>query len=214
MASGRRIRVYVADDHPMFLDALVGAIGERADLELVGAAADGADAVAGIRDLSPEVAVLDMRLRRLTGEEVLRWATEHAAPTRILFLSAHIESDLVYRALAAGAAGYLSKDVDRDAICDAVIAVARGEIALSPDVQGMLAGAIRERDVQDRPPLTPREHAVLALAAEGCSTREIAARLNVASATVKTHLQSVYTKLDVSDRTSAVAAAMRRGLLE
>jgi two-component system nitrate/nitrite response regulator NarL len=77
-----------------------------------------------------------------------------------------------------------------------------------------LAGAIRQRDVHDRPALTSRERAVLALAAEGCSTREIAARLNVASATVKTHLQSIFTKLDVSDRTSAVAAAIRRGLLE
>src|SRR4051812_7333467 len=120
----------------MFLDALVGAIGERVDLELVGAAADGAEAVVGIRALSPDVAVLDMRMRGLTGEEVLRWAAEHAAPTRILFLSAHIESDLVYRALAAGAAGYLSKDVDRQAICDAGIALAPREIALSPDVPG------------------------------------------------------------------------------
>jgi two-component system nitrate/nitrite response regulator NarL len=206
--------VYVADDHPMFLEALVGAIGERADLELVGSAADGAEAIVGIRNLSPEVAVLDMRMRGLSGEEVLRWAADYGVPTRILFLSAHIESDLVYRALAAGAAGYVSKDVDRDAICDAIVAVARGEMALSADVQGRLAGAIRQRDVHDRPALTSRERAVLALAAEGCSTREIAARLNVASATVKTHLQSIFTKLDVSDRTSAVAAAIRRGLLE
>jgi two-component system nitrate/nitrite response regulator NarL len=198
----------------MFLDALVGAIAERAELELVGSAADGAEAVVGIRELSPDVAVLDMRMRGLTGEDVLRWAAQHAPTTRIVFLSAHIESDLVYRALAAGAAGYLSKDVDRDAICDALVSVARGEIALSPDVQGRLAGAIRRHEVHDRPALTSREHAVLALAAEGCSTREIAARLNVASATVKTHLQSIYTKLDVSDRTSAVAAAIRRGLLE
>jgi two-component system nitrate/nitrite response regulator NarL len=206
--------VYVADDHPMFLEALGGAIGERTDLELVGSAADGAQAMVGIRDLSPDVAVLDMRMRGLSGEEVLRWAADHGTPTRILFLSAHIESDLVYRALAGGAAGYVSKDVDREAICDAIVAVARGEIALSPDVQGRLAGAIRQRDEHDRPGLTSRERAVLALAAEGCSTREIAARLNVASATIKTHLQSIYTKLDVSDRTSAVAAAIRRGLLE
>jgi two-component system, NarL family, nitrate/nitrite response regulator NarL len=198
----------------MFLEALVGAIRERADLELVGSAADGAEAIVGIRDLFPDVAVLDMRMHGLSGETVLRWAADDGVPTRILFLSAHIESDVVYRALAAGAAGYVSKDVDRDAICDAIVAVAHGEVALSPDVQGRLAGAIRQRDVQDRPALTSRERAVLALAAEGCSTREIAARLNVASATVKTHLQSIFTKLDVSDRTSAVAAAIRRGLLE
>lgn len=214
MPTGRRIRVYLADDHPMFLEALVGAIRERPDLELVGSASNGHDAAAGIRELRPDVAVLDMRLRRLTGEEVLRLTLAQAAATRVLFLSAHTESDLVYRALAGGAAGYLSKDVDREAILDAIAAVARGEIVLSPEVQGRLAGAIRERSEQERPVLTERELAVLALAGEGCSTREIAARLNVASATVKTHLQSVYTKLDVPDRTSAVAAAIRRGLLE
>jgi two-component system, NarL family, nitrate/nitrite response regulator NarL len=207
-----RIRVYLADDHPMFLEAMVAAIRERSELELVGWASNGRDAAAGIRETQPDVAVLDMRLRELTGEEVLR-ATAGGG-SRILFLSAHVDSDLVYRALAGGAAGYLSKEVDREAICDAVAAVARGEIVLSPEVQVKLAGAIRERNAVERPVLTQRELAILALAAEGCSTREIAMRLNVASATVKTHLQSIYAKLDVPDRTSAVAAAMRRGLLE
>lgn len=206
--------VYLADDHPMFLEAIVEALAERPELEVVGSASTGPDAIDGIDRLQPDVAVLDMRLRGLSGQEVLDAATARGVPTRIIFLSAHIESDLVYRALAQGAAGYLSKDVDRDAICEAVVAVARGETVLSGDVQGRLAGAIRRRDAHDRPALTPREHAVLALAAEGCSTPQIARRLNVAAATVKTHLQSIYTKLGVADRTSAVATALRRGLLE
>jgi two-component system nitrate/nitrite response regulator NarL len=131
-----------------------------------------------------------------------------------VFLSAYVDSELVYAALARGASGYLSKDMDRETICDAIVSVAAGKIVLSPDVQRELAGAIRHRDVNERPPLTARERMVLALAAEGHSTREIARRLGVASATVKTHLQSIYHKLDAPDRTSAVAVAMRRGMLE
>jgi two-component system nitrate/nitrite response regulator NarL len=206
--------VFLVDDHPMFLEAVAGAIRERADLDLVGTATDGAEAVAGISRLQPDVAVLDMRLPALSGQSVLRIVGVRSERTRVLFLSAHIESAVVYAALAGGAAGYLSKDVDRAAICDAIVAVAEGATVLSPDVQRMVAGAIRERDAHYRAALTSRERAVLALAADGHSTREIAAHLNVGSATVKTHLQSVYNKLGVSDRASAVAAAMRRGLLE
>ena len=214
MHAAAPIRVFVADDHPMFLEAVAGAVQERSGLELVGSAGNGPDAAAGIVESRPDVALLDMRMRGLSGQEVLRLTAERAADTRVVFLSAHTESDLVYRALAGGAAGYLSKDVDRKAICDAIVAVASGEVVLSPDVQGRLAGAIRERDAHERPALTQRERSVLALAADGLPTSEIAARLHVASATVKSHLQSVYSKLDVPDRASAVAAAMRRGLLE
>jgi two-component system nitrate/nitrite response regulator NarL len=209
-----RTRVYLADDHPMFLQAVVEAIRERPDLEVVGSATNGPDAAAGVRDLAPDVAVLDMRLRGLSGQEVLDRATAEGTDTRFVFLSAHVDSDLVYGALASGAAGYLSKEMDREVICDAVVAVAAGEIVLSPDVQGKLAAEIRRRDLHERPALTVRERAVLALAAEGLSTRQIAARLGVASATVKTHLHSSYHKLDAPDRASAVAAAMRRGMLE
>jgi two-component system nitrate/nitrite response regulator NarL len=206
--------VFVADDHPMFLEVLVQAISERSDLELVGSATNGPDAIAGIRDLAPDVALLDMRLPGLTGQEVLERAMAEGTSTRFLFLSAHVGSDLVYGALAGGAAGYLSKEIGREAICDAIVAVAADEIVLSPDVQGELAEAIRHRDIHERPALTPREKEVLLLAAEGLATREIAHRLGITSATVKTHLQSIYQKLGVPDRTSAVAAAMRRGLLE
>jgi two-component system nitrate/nitrite response regulator NarL len=198
----------------MFLEAIADAIGEQPELHLVGSAANGPDTVSGLTELEPDVVVLDMRLRGLSGQDVLAIAADRVPRTRVLFLSAHIESDLVYAALAGGAAGYLSKEIDREAICEAILAVANGETVLSPEVQRQLAGAIRHRDVHERALLTPREQAVLALAAEGLSTREIATRLDVASATVKTHLQSIYHKLDVPDRTSAVAAAMRRGMLE
>jgi two-component system nitrate/nitrite response regulator NarL len=198
----------------MFLEAVVAAVRERPDLELVGSADNGLDGVEGVRELQPDVALLDMRLRGLSGQEVLDRALAERTPTRFVFLSAYFDSQLVYGALARGASGYLSKDSDRETICDAIVSVAAGETVLSPDVQRELVGAIRTRDVHERPPLTARERTVLALAAEGHSTREIARRLGLASATVKTHLQSIYHKLDAPDRTSAVAAAIRRGMLE
>jgi len=208
------VRVYLADDHPIFLEAVASAIRERADMELVGEARTGPDAVAGIRELRPDVALLDMRLRDLTGLDVLELAAGDGTRTRVVFLSAHVDSELVYAALAGGAAGYLSKEMDRETIWEAILAVAAGEHYLSGDVQRELADAIRRRDAHERPALTARERTVLALAADGNSTREIAHRLGVASATVKTHLQSIYHKLDAPDRASAVAVAIRRGMLE
>jgi two-component system, NarL family, nitrate/nitrite response regulator NarL len=206
--------VYVAFDHPMFMRALVEAIQEHADLELAGAATTGPEALEGIRAVAPDVAVLDMRLPALDGRQVLEHAGNDGMRTRFLFLTSDMGSGLVYAAVAAGAAGYLSNTVDRDAIVDAIAAVAAGEVVLSPEAQSKLAGAIREREAHERPALTARERVVLSLCADGLSTREIATRLGVASATVKTHLQTIYHKLDVPDRTSAVAAALRRGLLE
>lgn len=214
MPSSDPVRVYVAEDHPIFLGAVASAIRERADMELVGEARTGPEALAGIRELQPDVALLDMRLRELTGLQVLQLAVAEGTRTRFVFLSAHVDSELVYAALAAGAAGYVSKEIDREAVWEAIVAVAAGEQFLSRDMQRVLADAIRRRDRHERPALTARERMVLALAADGNSTLEIARRLGVASATVKTHLQSVYHKLDASDRASAVAIAIRRGLLE
>jgi two-component system, NarL family, nitrate/nitrite response regulator NarL len=208
-----RLSVFLADDHPLFLEGMAEAVAAREDLRLAGCAADGEAATRAICGLWPAVALLDVRLPRLNGEEILRIVQDQAAPTRIVFLSAHVDCDLVYRVLAAGAVGYLSKRSDREEICEAVVAAGRGAVVLSSEVQARLALAIQERDGAAVRALTPRESTVLALAAEGYSTREIATRLGVASATVKTHLHSAYHKLHVRDRASAVAAAMRRGLL-
>jgi two-component system nitrate/nitrite response regulator NarL len=207
------VSVFLADDHPLFLDGIAEAVEARSELRLVSCATEGVEAANAICALWPDVALLDMRLPGLNGEEILKIVREQAVPTRVVFLSAHVDSDLVYRALAAGAAGYLSKCSDREEVCDAVVAAGRGEVVLCAEVQASIALTIQERGGEGERGLTPRESAVLALAAEGCSTREIAAQLGVASATVKTHLRSAYHKLDVRDRASAVAAAMRRGLL-
>jgi two-component system nitrate/nitrite response regulator NarL len=214
MEPRQRIRVYLADDHPLFLSSIAGAVGERPTLELVGQARDGRRALDDIRRLLPDVAIVDMRMGGLTGREIVAAATSEALPTRILVLSAYLEDDVVYETLAAGAAGYLSKEMDREEFMDAVATAARGDVIVAPAVQTGLARELRRRDSLTRPRLSARELEILTLAAEGKASPEIAAALHLSAATVKTHLQRIYDQLGVSDRTSAVVVALRRGLLD
>jgi two-component system nitrate/nitrite response regulator NarL len=209
-----RVRVLVADDHPLFREAIVRAVRGRPELDLAGEAGDGRAALAAIRDLGPDVAVLDLRMPDLDGVRIAAAARRDGLPTRVLILSAFLDGPLVYEALAAGAAGYLSKDAAPTEILDAIAAVARGETVLAPDAQTGLAGEVRARGRPDRPALTPREQEVLHHVAAGRQAPEIARELHLAPATVKGHLQSLYEKLGVSERAAAVAEAMRRGLLE
>ena len=214
-ASRKPATVVIADDHPLYREALAGAISRRPDLELVGEAVDGRTALELIRERIPDVAVLDMRMPDLRGLDVVAALTRDGSPTRVLMLSAARESSVVYAAVAAGAAGYWSKDGERDAICDAIAAVARGEKVLDPSLQAGVFTEIHSREINaDRPVLTDREREILALIAAGMSAPAIGQQLFLSTATVKTHLAHLYEKLGVSDRAAAVAEAMRRGLLE
>ena len=210
-----RVSVLVADDHPLFRDGIERAVRERPELELVGAAADGREALARIRELQPQVAVLDIRLPELDGLQVLNALVRDGVPTRVLFLSAAGDAEIVYRAIQAGAAGYFRKEADREAILNGIGAVAGGRTAIEPELQAGVFDQIRLRGTgEERPILTAREREVLALMAEGLSGPKIAEQLIVALPTVKTHQARLYEKLGVSDRAAAVAEAMRRGLLE
>ena len=209
-----RATVFVADDHPVFREGLIRAIRSRAELAFVGEAGNGREALEQIRELAPAVALLDVKMPDLDGTQVAHAIRRDGLPTRVVLLSAHAPSDLIYRAIALGAAAYVSKEASRDEICDTVAAVARGETRLAPDVQADLVHQIQMRAVDDRPVLSPREREVLVLIADGLSAPDVARRLHVSPATVKTHLQSLYEKLQVSDRAAAVARAMRLGLLE
>ncbi len=214
MTPSARVRVLVADDHPMFREGVVRAVRERPDLELVGEASDGRDALDQIRALTPDVAVLDLKMPELDGLAVLNAVSRETLPTKVMLLSAFVDGTLVYDAIASGALAFLSKEAGRGQICDAIAAVARGETVMSDQIQAGIASEIRARGRPDRPSLTDREAEVLARIAEGRSAPDIAAELHLSTATVKTHLQHLYDKLGVSDRAAAVAEAMRRGLIE
>jgi two-component system nitrate/nitrite response regulator NarL len=210
-----RVSVVVADDHPLFREGIERAVRERPELELVGAAADGREALQRIRELEPRVAVLDLRLPGLDGLQVLNALTRDGVSTRVLFLSASGDPEVVYGALQAGAAGYFRKEAEREAILNGIAAVAAGRTAIEPELQTAVFDQIRLRGTgEERPILTAREREVLTLMAEGLSGPQIAERLIVALPTVKTHQARLYEKLGVSERAAAVAEAMRRGLLE
>ena len=209
-----RIRVLIADDHPLYRTGLVDTVKRRAELELVGQAEDGATALEQIRSVDPDVCVLDVKMPGLGGVEVLKALDREGLDARVVFVSAYYDSDVVYGALGCGASGHLSKDSTGDEICDAVIAASNGRTTLGTDVQAAVAREIRRRSGDEERLLTPREDEILRMTAEGMSAPEIARSLHLGATTVKTHLQRAYEKLGVSDRAAAVAEAMRRGILD
>lgn len=209
-----RVRVLVADDHPLFREGVARAVSEWPELELIGEVADGRSALELIRSELPHVAIVDMRLPELDGAQIAAAVTRDDLTTRVLLLSAFADEQIVFRALEAGAAGYLTKDSTRDEIARAALAVGRGGTVLAPELTAGLASQIRLRGQADTPVLTMREREVLALLCEGQSAPQIAQKLFLGTTTVKSHLGHLYEKLGVSDRAAAVAEAMRRGLIE
>jgi two-component system nitrate/nitrite response regulator NarL len=172
-----RVSVVVADDHPLFREGIERAVRERPELELVGSAAGGREALELVRDLQPVVAVLDLRLPGLDGLQILNAITRDGTPTRVLILSASGDAELVYRAVQGGAAGYFRKEADRHTILDAISAVARGGTVIDPELQAGVFDQIRLRGTdEDRPILTAREQEVLTLMAEGLSGRRARGR--------------------------------------
>lgn len=209
-----RTTVLVADDHPLYREAVSRAVSARADLELIGVAEDGPGALEAIRAHHPAVAVLDVQMPGLDGVGVLEAIGRAALATRVVLLSADVDGPTVYAAVAGGAGAYLSKSASSDRICDAIAAVGRGEVVLPAEIQAGLAAQIQTQTRPVGPQLTERERQVLALIAQGLSAPAIGRELHLGTATIKTHLHTLYEKLGVSDRAAAVAEAMRRGMLD
>ena len=204
----------MVDDHPLYRDGVTRAIKARPDLDLIGEAAEGEEGLELIESLAPDVAVLDIAMPKLDGMSVLAALRRRGSECEVLFLSGSRGPEAAYDALAGGAKGFLLKGARGEQVCDAIAAVARGETVIAPEVQAGLAAGIRERaDNDSRVRLTDREQEVLSGIAEGLSAREIAERLHLSAATVKTHTSTLYEKLGVSERGAAVAEGMRRGLL-
>jgi two-component system nitrate/nitrite response regulator NarL len=208
-----RVRVLVADDHPMFRAGTIRAIEAWSELEVVADAGDGTAALELIRSTAPDVALVDLRLPGIDGFGIAAAVKHEGLAVRVVILSAFDDEELVYRALESGAVGYLTKDADGDELARAILHASRGGTVLGPKLAGAVANQIRERARTDIPVLTDREREVLALLCEGLSAPQIAERLFLGTATIKTHLAHLYGKLGVSDRAAAVAVALRRGML-
>lgn len=209
-----KVRVVVGDDHPLFRDGVVRALQSSGAIDVVAEADDGVAALAMIREHRPQVALLDYRMPGLDGAEVAAAVTRDDLSTRVLLLSAHDESAIVYKAIQEGAAGFLSKESSRSELVSAVLDCAKGRDVIAPALAAGLAGEIRRRNEPDAPVLSPREREVLTMIAAGRSIPAMAKELFLAPSTVKTHVQRLYEKLGVSDRGAAVAEAMRRKLLD
>jgi two-component system NarL family response regulator len=202
-----RIRVLLADDHPIVRSGLASLLSQQQDVHVVGEAADGARAVELVRELHPHVVLMDLRMPVLDGVGAITEITREHHDVRILVLTTFDGDGDVRRALTAGAHGYLLKDMLLTQVVDAVRAVHRGERVLPSAIAERLAEHVGEED------LSAREIQVLSFAARGFANAEIAKAIGRSDETVKAHLKRIFVKLGVSDRTEAVTVALSRGML-
>jgi DNA-binding NarL/FixJ family response regulator len=207
MKAADAIRILIVDDHAMVRLALAEAIERHDDLRLCGEAENGAKALDLYRALRPEVVTMDYRLPDHDGDEVIAAITDEFPDARILLLSIFESEECVYRAVAAGALGYVSKAAEIEEMIDGIRAVAGGRPYFSAGLETKLAGR------RSREGLSPRELEVLAHLAAGLSNKEISAALDMAGSTVKHHLERIFAKLGAKDRTQAVTIAVRRGIV-
>lgn len=212
--AGAKIRVIVADDHPVFREGVVRGLAASESVEVLAETDDGAEALALIRKHRPDVALLDHQMPGLQGAEVAATVQREGMSTRVLLVSANDDPTVVYHALQQGAAGYLSKESTRAEILQAVIDCSNGIDVVAPKLASRLAKEIRRRADPPGQALSSREREVLKMLGNGQTVAAIAAELYLAPSTVKTHVQRLYEKLGVSGRGAAVAEAMRRGLLD
>ncbi|MDQ0405228.1 MULTISPECIES: response regulator transcription factor [unclassified Streptomyces] len=219
-SDGRVIRVLIADDQQMVRQGFTVLLNTQPDIEVIGQAVDGLDAVAKVAEQAPDVVLMDIRMPELGGIEATRLITGATPEIRVLVLTTFDLDEYVYEALRAGASGFLLKDASADQLAEAVRVVASGDALLAPGITRRLIAEFSRLDDRPRAPLkarvgelTERETEVLALIAQGLSNAEIAQRLVVAEQTVKTHVGRILVKLGLRDRTQAAVFAYESGLV-
>ncbi|GGX71332.1 response regulator transcription factor [Streptomyces fructofermentans] len=217
---GAPARVVVADDQTVVREGIVMLLGLLPGIEVVGAAADGDEAVRLVAELDPDVVLMDLRMPRCDGVEATARIRAEYPRTQVVVLTTFDDDASLFPALGAGARGYLTKDADGDEIVRAVRSVLSGDAGLSPSIQRRLLERLSgpepaepERSAPAADGLTARETEVLVLIADGLSNQEIARALHVSTATVKTHINNLFAKTGIKDRSQAVRYAFRNGLV-
>jgi len=204
------IRVLVVDDHPVLRSGLVQLVSGADDMEVVGSAADGAEALTEARRTSPDVVLMDLQMPGVDGVTATRSILAETSGAQVLVLTSFSDGERIVAALDAGAVGYLLKDADPDDVLDGIRAVNRGESPITPRAARELLGARSgTASVAQAAQLTPREIDVLALVREGLANKQIARRLGITERTVKAHLTSAFSRIGVRDRTAAALWAER-----
>ncbi len=211
------IRILIADDHLIIRQGLRLILETEEGFELVGEAADGADALRLCRELHPDVVLMDLRMPGMDGLTAIEHLRAELPEISVVILTTYNEDDLMLRGLRAGARGYLLKDVDRQTLFDTIRAAARGEMLLNPTIMSRLLSRMETGPETGRSSealeLTEREYEVLSAVARGDRSKEIALHLGISERTVKAHLASIYNKLGVDSRAAAITTAIQRGWL-
>lgn len=204
------IRLIIADDHPVVRTGIIGMLAEHEEFTVLAEAVTGAEAVALARRLRPDVVLMDLRMPEMDGAAAVAQIRAEMPDVHVLVLTTYDSDEDILHAVEAGATGYLLKDTTREDLFRAIRAAAAGQPLLAPSVAARLMARLNQPRQE---PLTPREIDVLRLVAQGASNKEIAARLSISQATVKSHLIHIFDKLDVDDRTAAVTVALERGII-
>lgn len=210
-----KIKILIADDHPVVREGLNSMISNEADFQVIGEAVDGLEAVKKARELKPDVVLMDLRMPELDGVEAIRRINAEHPNIKFIILTTYSDDEFIFRGIEVGARAYLLKDAPREELFKAIRAVHAGESLIQPVVATKVLDRFAElsRHAQTVEILTERELDVLKLIAKGASNKEIAAELNISNSTVKTHIASIFQKLNTNDRTEAVTEAMKKGII-
>jgi two-component system nitrate/nitrite response regulator NarL len=213
------IRVLIVDDHTLFRSGLKALLARQPGFEVVGEAADGLEGIKRAKALRPDVILLDLHMRGLSGREAVKTLSEEVPESHVLMLTVSEEADDLIETLRHGASGYLLKNIDTQMLLDSIRRAAEGEAVVSAEmtsklVRGLKAGPRPEAQAADRERLSPREREILGFLSKGASNKEIARELEVAESTVKIHVQHILRKLNLTSRVQAAVYAVESGLIE
>lgn len=210
------IKILIADDHPVVREGLITMIKREPDFKVIGEAMNGVEAVNKAKELKPDVVLMDLRMPEMDGVEAIRQISSADSSIKFIILTTYSDDEFIFKGIEVGARAYLLKDAPREELFKAIRAVYRGESLIQPVVASKVLDRFAELSRQAQAPevLSERELEVLRLMAKGDANKEIAAQLYITDSTVKTHISSIFQKLNAKDRTDAVMKAVKRGIIK
>jgi DNA-binding NarL/FixJ family response regulator len=210
------IKILIVDDHPVVREGICSMLKREPDFKIVGEATNGLEAIERVRELSPDVVLMDLRMPEMDGVEAISKIKEERPEVKFIILTTFSDDEYIFKGIAAGARAYLLKDAPREELFKAIRAVSRGESLIQPVVASRLLDRLAElsKKTPSAEMLSERELEVLRLMASGVSNRDIAGQLSITQSTVKTHITSIFQKLNVTTRTEAVTTALRKGMIQ